>query len=109
MPMPAPPFRPLVVVLAMLDAALLVVFVGALAYDRAFPSTCPPAPGSRITLPCITPAQALAIVCLLLLAALVLLTLILLVLSQALLMRRNGRSRATSHATRDTRNTHNGV
>jgi len=108
--MPAPPFRPLVVVFAILDAFLLVVFVGALAYDRAFPSTCLPAsPGSRITLPCITPAQVLAILCLLLLVAFVLFTLFLVVLSQALLMRRARRLRAGSRTTRDSRDSHDAV
>ena len=91
--MPSPPFRPVVLLLAALDLVLLAASVGAQAYDRAFPASCRMAPGSRISLPCVTPAQALAGASLLVLVPLLVLTLALLILSQALLQRRIRRQR----------------
>jgi len=85
--------RVLVPALGFLDLCLVLVFVGAEVFDRLSPTTCQPSVNSRIALPCVSPAQGLAALCLISLALLLPVTTILLIIAQVLFAARERRTR----------------
>jgi hypothetical protein len=85
--------RVLVPALGLLDLGLLMAFVGAQVFDHLSPWTCQPSLNSRVALPCVSPAQVLAALCLIALALLLPVTSILFIFAQVLFAARARRTR----------------